>query len=205
MATSFETIRQTTLCPYAARANVSYGPAWLQELSARPNWDRIAASLAEWADRAYETRSHGYVIEIGGVDADDFDEVRRTLRRTLTELNARDPAESNCLQEDLEDPGWQFDFAGLRLFANVFAPCYSPGHTKHSPVPHRVYVFFQPEFAFDFCGINPRNRAARELVRRRFLEAGSPYNGELIDRRQEAYLYMFPLDPMGQPVKWWTD
>src|SRR5687768_3062925 len=132
MATSFEAIRQTTLCPYAVRANVSYGPEWLAELSAAANWDRNAASLLDWANRAFETRSHGYVIEVGSEHADDFDEVRRTLRRTLAEVSARDPDESTCLEREFDDPDWQFDFAGLRLFANVFAPCYPAGHTKHS-------------------------------------------------------------------------
>lgn len=205
MATTFETIRQTTLCPYAARASISYGPEWVEQLPADTNWDRNAASLADWASRAFETRSHGHVMELGTEHADDFDQVRRTLRLTLTELSSRDPAESQCLAQNLDDPGWQFDFANLRLFVNLFAPCYPVGHTKHSPVTGRVFLFFQPEFSFDFCGINPQNTAAKEFVRQRFREAGSPYSGELIDRRQEAYLYMFPLNPEGEPVRWWID
>jgi hypothetical protein len=42
-------------------------------------------------------------------------------------------------------------------------------------------------------------------VRQRFRDAGSPYNGELVDRHLEAYLYMLPLELEGDPVPWWVD
>lgn len=203
MARAFEATKRSTLCPYAAQARISYGPAWCDDDTKLVNWDRIAAALAEWATTAEVERSHGFVVEIGHPAAGNFDHVRTLMRGVLQSISERDPALSTCMSGRFEDPEWQFEFAGLRLFVNLFAPCYPPGHGKHTDTPGRIYLFLQPEYAFDLCGITPENRAAKERVRRRFREAGSPYNGEMIDGRLEAYLYMFPLKPTDEPVKWW--
>lgn len=65
-----------------------------------------------------------------------------------------------------------------------------------------VRVFFQPEQSFDYCGARPLSVVKHE-IRARFRSAAMPYNGEQIDRRLEALLYMFPMDPFGRTVRWW--
>ena len=38
-----------------------------------------------------------------------------------------------------------------------------------------------------------------------WLAHGMRYNGEMIDRRTEALLYMFPQRVTDNPVRWWID
>lgn len=202
MAGAFATVKRTTPCPFALGAKVTYGPDWDSALGAA-NWARNALSLAEWAHTARRARSHGFVIEICDPRASDFSSVIGLLRTALQQLNRLDPEHSDCLERVIENTEWQFEFAGLRLFVNTFAPCYPRAHSKRVEDPERVYLFLQPEFSFDLCGVSRDNFAAKQMIRRRFAEAGSPYSGELVDRRVEAYLYMFPLDPDDSPVRWW--
>lgn len=202
MSGAFAAVKRTTPCPYARGARVSYGPPWDTALGAT-NWERNALSLAEWASTARRSGSHGFVVEICDPRAGDLYFVTELLKTGLQQLSRFDPERSDCLKRDIEDTGWQFEFAGLRLFVNTFAPCYPPAHSKRIEDTERVYLFLQPEYSFDICGVNRDNLAAKRMIRRRFAEAGSPYSGELIDRRVEAYLYMFPLDPDDPPVRWW--
>jgi len=199
----FEALRLSTLCPYAARARVAYGSAWDDGESRDANLRRTASAFAAWAAMARENRSHGFVLEVGLSAASDFEQVRRAFGDTLLRLNEHDPAHSSCMRRPIEAAGWQYEFGGLRLFVNVFAPCYPTRHSKHVEAERRFYVFFQPEFSFDLCGVNSANRGAKETVRRIFRDAGCPYDGAVIDRRIEAHLYMFPLDPGDDAVRWW--
>ncbi|HEY5710129.1 MAG TPA: YqcI/YcgG family protein [Solirubrobacterales bacterium] len=202
MDDAFAVVKRTTPCPYALGARISYGPQWDPALGLA-NSELIAQSLAEWAKTARTSASHGFVIGIYSPEAADFGSVTALLKTALQHLSHFDPNQSDCLQRDIEQTDWQFEFAGLRLFVNVFAPCYPPGHGKRVEDPERVFLFFQPEYSFDICGVNRDNLAAKRMIRRRFAEAGSPYSGELIDQRVEAYLYMLPLDPGDPPVRWW--
>jgi hypothetical protein len=197
----FDSVIASTLCPFAARAKVGSAPEW--DVDRCDNWPRIAESLRVWLGSAEATRSHGFVVQIGGCDASDFDSVRQAFRVALEELNRLDSSDSSCLREEVDAPHWQFEFEGVRLFANVFAPCYPPAHSKRIDDPGHFYIFFQPDFSFDLCGITRESREIKLAIRRRFDEAGRPYSGELIDRRIEAEIYMFPVDVTDAPVRWW--
>jgi hypothetical protein len=203
MAEGFAAIKNSTLCPYAKSARVRYGPRWTPVDPDDANWARNATALAGWADTARKECSHGFVLEIAGRDAASFHCVEASLKEALHSLNAHDPAASDCMKGPFDAVEWQFEFADLRLFVNVFAPCYPTNHSKHSQDSERIFLFLQPEYAFDLCGVNPANRAAKELIRTRFRAAGMPYNGELIDQRIEAQIYMFALHASDQPVRWW--
>ena len=62
---------------------------------------------------------------------------------------------------------------------------------------------FQPEFAFDLCGITQASKIEKVFIRSRFREAGRPYNGELVDNRLEALLYISPQQLTDPPIRWW--
>ncbi len=203
MSHGFAAVQASTLCPYAKAARIVHGAAWRPSEGDADNWRRNAAALAAWAGTAELRRSHGFVIEIDEPEATSFARARERLKTGLMELSAHDPAASSCMNGPFETQDWQFQFAGLRLFVNVFAPCYRLGHSKHTGDPRRMFLFFQPEHSFDLCGVNSLNRPAKEFVRSRFREAGMPYDGELIDGRIEACLYMFPLAVGDEPVRWW--
>ncbi len=203
MAEGFAAVKSSTLCPYARGARVRYGPRWEPADPDEANWVRNGTALTDWARTAHRERSHGFVIEIAEREATNFQCVKASLKDALHRLNAQDPAASDCMNGPFDTVEWQFEFASLRLFVNVFAPCYPTGHSKHTKDPGRIFLFLQPEYAFDLCGVNPANRAAKELIRARFRKAGMPYDGELIDQRIEAQIYMFALRPGDRPVRWW--
>jgi hypothetical protein len=197
----FDSVIGSTPCPFAAGANVGSAPEW--DPGRSDNWPRIAESLRRWVLSAKANRSHGFVIQVGDHDPSDFDGVRLAFRLALEELNGLDSSDSDCLRGKLDVPGWQFEFEGVRLFANVFAPCYPPAHSKSVEDPDHFYIFLQPDFSFDLCGITRENREIKTAIRGRFEEAGLPYGGDLIDRRIEAEIYMFPMHIDDAPVRWW--
>jgi YqcI/YcgG family len=199
----FTRLQSGTLCPYAARARVTLGPAAEGESSLDRHVSRCAEDMTSWAQVARATRSHGYVMQVPLSNADEFLAVKRGFGDVLRRLSRLDPNGSSCMQRSPLVDGWQFEFGGLRLFLNVFAPCYPQRHSKHVDTQGWFYIFAQPEFSFDLCGINSRNRLAKSVIRDRFAEAGMPYDGALIDQRHEALLYMFPLRPGDPPVRWW--
>ena len=82
---------------------------------------RNAKALTDWAHTARRERSHGFVIEIAERDAISFQHVKTSLKNALYRLNEHDPAASDCMNGPFDTVEWQFEFAGLRLFVNVFA------------------------------------------------------------------------------------
>ena len=200
----FLEIVRNTLCPYASSAQVIFGPAWEAELPFEDNIKNNAGSLSQFCHRAFANRLHGFAMEIiAGEKATQFEAVKHLFYSALKELNKHDPDLSNCMSADYTQIGWQFEFGGIRLFVNVFAPCYPERHTKYSYSKERMFIFFQPVFSFDFCGINRTNKKAKEYIRQLFCSANRSYNGDLIDDRIEAFLYMFPMATDDPPVRWW--
>jgi hypothetical protein len=203
-AIDFERLRAETRCPFAKAAKVWFGPDWLPKLGWSGNVARHAVELRLFAERAATERYHGFASEVRiGPRAVDFESVRAGFRDYLGSLAEADPDCARSLAADLTVKEWQFEFSGVRMFLNVFAPCYPQPHSKRLQSENAFWVFFQPEFAFDLCNIDPRSVATKQRIREAFAAAGMPYNGSQIDARLEAFLYMFPVDPAGEPVRWW--
>lgn len=203
-ADAFSRLQERTLCPFAEGARIWRSPAWDNSLSVLTNYSIIARELGRFVlfDRA--ATLHGFCAEVRlGAAACDFESVRVGFRDLLFGLASEDESCRRCLAADVLAPDWQFEFSGMRMFLNVFAPCYPFPHSKWIPDRDLFLVFFQPEHSFDLCGINSSEQETKAAIRRRFADAGMPYNGELIDARSEALLYMFPCDPFGPPVRWW--
>jgi hypothetical protein len=195
-----------TRCPYAKTAKVWYAPAWNTDASYYENVGFHATALRQFVPVAKAERYHGFVSEITiGPRAKDFDTVKRAFREYLHALASTDTNCQQCMMGVRGDKSWQFEYAGLRMFLNVFAPCYPAPHSKRVEAEDCFFVFFQPEHSFDLCGVNPQNRAAKTQIRSAFADADMPYNGAAIDARIEAELYMFPLNPTDPPVRWWLD
>jgi hypothetical protein len=200
----FKQLKLETLCPFAKSAKIWYGPDWDFALTFRENVSSQTDDLRRFAQSALVGRFHGYVAEIGiGKAATEFESVRHAFRNYLRELASSDESCNRCFETNPMDLGWQFEYANVRMFLNVFAPCYQRPHSKSVNAPDRFFVFFQPEFSFDFCGIDPGSKNTKRKIRESFAMAGMPYNGAQIDARHEALLYMFPADPFGLPVNWW--
>jgi len=160
--------------------------------------------LEEFSQKAFSEKYHGFLagIDIGDA-AKNFESVRCSFRDFIYAISETDESCKNSLNSDFMDLDWQFEFSNTRMFLNVFAPCYQQPHSKWINSDDHFFVFFQPEFSFDFCGISQKSDSTKKEIRAAFALAGIPYNGSLIDDRTEALLYMFPDDPFGPPVKWW--
>ena len=179
---------------------------WDRSLSSCDNTRLHAEALSAFVRVAEEGRIQGFVSEIViGPDAQRLEGVRRRFKGYLADLARHDDDCRRTLDLDKLGPGWQFSFAGMRMFLNVFAPCYEQPHSKFIASNDSFWVFFQPEFSFDLCGVDSSRGELKQQIRERFSSHGMPYNGQMIDRRIEALLYMFPQRMTDDPVRWWVD
>ena len=199
---AFERLKHSTLCPFASGALVESAPMWDALRSPTENLEIVAESLVGFCTAAEESRLHGFVVQVGG-ESSSFEGVRLLFRWFVEELSRLDPGKSKCMEEDKFRRDWQFEFARVRLFLNVFAACYPQKHSKYCSDLENIYIFFQPEFSFDFCGISSARVREKQRIRKAFADAEMPYSGDMIDGRVEALLYMFPLSAGDPPVVWW--
>lgn len=202
---TFERSKQSiTYCPFAASAKVEHESSWDHDLDFLANVNSHAITLRRFTEYAQEHKYHGFVSRVyAGSDAKRFEGTRRTFKEYLYGLARFDHDCAQCLAQDKINTDWQFSFNNLRMFLNVFSPCYSLQHSKYIDSKDSIYIFFQPEYSFKLCGAKPLNRTITQSIRDRFGEEGQAYDGELIDRRIEAYIYMFPEQLGDPPVIWW--
>lgn len=182
---------------------MAFSRAWSIGQSYAENVGRISADLTRYASRSQRLRLQGYACEVSADAAElaSVDGTARSFARFLASL-ASSLGESIDL-DGVDQPGWQSTFAGDRYFLNVFSPCYPRNHSKHLETSDRFVVFFQQESSFDYCGINSTQHGTKEAIRQAFADAGMAYDGDLVDQRVEAELYVFPLHVGDAPVKWW--
>ncbi|HMJ79385.1 MAG TPA: YqcI/YcgG family protein [Iamia sp.] len=196
----FEAIRARTHCPFAPSASITFGPG----LDVDRDLARVAEALARYTAALAPGSSSGFVLGVRGA-CDSVADAGQLLNRLLLGLARAERQDAGwCWGPNVESPTWQFEYGGVKMFVNVFGPCYPASHSKHAEWDEGIIVFFQPESSFDDCGVHPGRRDLRRSIRRRFAEAGQPYSGPLIDRRVEALLYVFPVGLDDAPVRWWT-
>lgn len=201
----FNEVVLSTKCPFARKARIAFAPDWMPDQVYEDNIRAHGKALGAFVERVDSERLHGFLAKVSIENmAADFETVRKGFAHYLFALARTDDSCHESMSRDYLHRGWQFTYSGMRMFLNVFASCYPPAHSKFCDVSNGFYVFFQPERSFDFCGSRPLSEFKFE-IRRRFSAAGMPYNGDLIDQRIEALIYMFPIDPDGEPVEWWRD
>lgn len=205
----FEAVRATTLCPFARRSRIVGSEPWV-EGSIDQHLDAAASRLARIAREGEEHRIDGLVVEMvgpghGGTLAD----LCRTVRASLRYLSSIDPAGERCMEGDIEDPRWQFSFAGARFFLSTFAPCYPAEHPRHSPLADVVFLLFQPEYSFDLHIPEPAGHPSIDLlkqsIRSAFRGAGRPYDHAISVGPLQAHKYVKPIAFGAPPVAWWKD
>jgi YqcI/YcgG family len=184
-----------------------YGSLWVKEATLTENLTKNITELEHFCDIAFQTRLHGFVLEaLVGEKACSMAGTLDAMHSVMASLAAADESAHLSLSADnIETTSWQFTFRGIKLFTSIFSPCYPAWHTKHLPSRLSVVIFFQPDFSFDFCRIDRRNKGAKEAIRRKFAENGRPYDWQLIERRIEAHIYVSPLRLGDSPVIWWLD
>jgi hypothetical protein len=162
----------------------------------------LGEDLAEYLKVFRNDRIDGFIWAVRG-ECRNLTQAASLFARSLAALTGLDPLPPATPWSDIETTHWQFSYLGERLFLNVFSNCYPISHSKHLDSPGGIVIFAQPEDAFDFCGIDPSRKAVKESIRERFRDAGMPYSGELIDRRIESLLYVFPAAEDDEPVRFW--
>jgi hypothetical protein len=203
MEPAFAHLKQTTKCPFAKGSRVHSAPDWDFNLPFDANAERHGEALRDFVVQVEPERLHGFVSKVGcNQPSPSFAMVAEQFCRYLRALAKTDESCAACMSQDVLSRDWQFTYAGTRCFINVFASCYADVHSKRCDVTDGFYVFFQPERSFDFCGRSLLDTFKHE-IRRRFADAGMPYDGALIDDGYEALIYMFPEEPFGAPVEWW--
>ncbi|KJE19567.1 YqcI/YcgG family [Frankia torreyi] len=203
MYDGFSEVLRNTLCPFAPSARICWGPSWDRDQTFESNIHRVAGAIEEFCSRITADTLDALVVEVSsGPQLLDFSHACEMFAKTLESLSALDPNRADCLTRDFYSPSWQFEFAGVRLFLSVFAPCYPPNNTRHVHENDRMYLLFQPDESFDRV-LDGRDRlAVRRNIRQRFLDDGRPYRWDVIDGRIEALIYMLPTGT--EPaIKWW--
>jgi hypothetical protein len=200
---AFYRVLRNTLCPFAPSARIYWGPTWDRDQTFESNIHRVADTIEDFCRRVTADMLDAFVMELAlGPRLLDFSYACEMFAKTLDSLSALDPNRADCLAGDFYSPAWQFEFAGVRLFLSVFAPCYPADHTRHIHENDRMYLLFQPDESFDRI-LDGRDRSAvRRNIRQRFLDNGRPYRWDVIDGRIEALIYMLPAG--SEPaVRWW--
>lgn len=201
----FDRLRGGTHCPFAKRASVLMGPTWQEKDSYEANVLRHSDALSSFGQRVAPERLHGIVFVVDEFQkALNFEEVRVGFCKYLNALAKFDKSCAKAMEADFLSSDWQFEHNGVRYFLNVFASFYGPNHSKFCSLECGFAIFLQPEVSFDFCG-NVDLSSFKHEIRKRFSDAGKPYNGGQIDKRIEALIYMFPEKETDGPVIWWEN
>ena len=200
---AFEALRISTLCPFAGTSRVEYGPAWRRDVDFAQNVASIADALRHHLPRCRREQLRGFVAQVGVDDPGSFEGAVAAFRHLVFDLSDHDRSCRSVLTGDIGAREWNFKFAEEPIFLNLFASCYPQPHSKRINDPQHVYVFFQPEFTFDFCNVNRSRTVLKEQIRQGFTDAGMPYSGETIDGRRKALAYVFPLAVDDPPIEWW--
>ena len=203
----FQKSMANTACPFARHARLWGAEEWRATRTFSHNVDLIVPTMISFTKAALLEGLDGFVVQIGGQEhVDTMHGLSETFRHLLSALADRDPQTNPGLHGDIERPGWQFQFNGLRLFVSVFSPLYPTGHSRRSSTG--TFVMFQPEESFTAHGIGSGSSGEgiqKSDVREAFLAAGQWYSTSIVDSRVEAHIYLLPSTPDGAVVRWWED
>lgn len=199
----FKKVIDNTLCPYSDKPFIM-GPKWIVEDSYELNIKNQLNDIIDFSNSFTQNEIYGYVLEVAiKTKINTLEQTSELFLNILKILNKLDPAKSNCLDLEKENKKWQFEFNNMRTFFSVFSPCYSPENPRYSYDENIMYIFFQPEESFNMAGVSRLNRQGKINARKKFSDAGRPYDGSLIDKRIEAWLYITPCNIGDKPIKWW--
>lgn len=198
----FRSLSSQTLCTFARAARVWGAPSWEISRTLRHNVDSLIPYLIRFCKAAPVEDLDGFAIlptwRLGSVR-----ELGDNLRRLLVEMSKSDPLRRRALDGIIDTPGWQYSFAGLRLFISAFSPVYAENHVRYAR--HNI-ILLQPEDSFTSHGIGrnlPGSASIKSSIRQRFLDAGFDYPSAEIDGRVEAAIYLLPEKSGQEPVRWW--
>jgi len=207
VARRFYPLLQSTGCPYAELANISFGPEWSLNETFHENIARLLPAFHAFAERSLDDNSDMFVAEVRDpMCLINIHEFARFLNKLLTKLSQFDSSSATSVFDGIESPEWDFSYKGLKFFVLTFAPFYHKCHGRYSHRKETAFVTFQPDHSFDRFGIHKASPIRRKLsrtVRDAFLRKGMPYHYELVTGSIKALRYIQPLEVGHAPVRWW--
>lgn len=208
VAERFEVLRQSTYCPFAESANITYGSSWDNRLTIEENVLLQLDHFSEFCLEGDEWQLDMFVLEVTGRElVGNLNNISRTLNSILISLNSYDSdPNSGLLTEGIEDLDWDFQFLGTEFIVPVFAPFYPEKHPRYSGCQESAFITFQPDHSFTRHNItskNPNRYKISQSIRDRFTEGGSPYDIDLIVGTPKAIRYIKPLSIGDEPIEWW--
>lgn len=201
----FLKLQQETLCPFARRSIIHVASSWNSDREYQGNIESIAGELRKALVTCRRERHQGFLATIPLTSNYSLTDAVSAFRSFVFALGECDEACGAKLKEDIGAIGWSFCFDGEPIFLNLFGSCYKRPHSKFVDDSFNFYVFFQPEFTFDFCNIDRSKRSIKIGIRESFADAGMPYDGETIDGRRKALSFVFPESVGLPPIKWWSE
>lgn len=197
-------IQARTNCPFARRAKIWAAKEWDDSKPFETNVFAAAEGLARFARISRFEGLDVFAIALPdrlGATVEVLASTTAQLLNRLAELGTEQPLSAEVVQ----NPNWQFSFAGESFFVTTHAACYPPNHSRHHYGCGRTVFAFHPEHSFDSPRFNVNGPPIHDLVRTLFREGGQPYDVSAAMRSGlEAARYVKPIDLDAPVVEWWA-
>ena len=201
----FSVIRESTRCPFAAKATLWGGPEWDTSASLEANVETLRPHLDRFVlVNKYKTID-GFVWELASHEPiTGVKELAAKFRHVVTLIS--DDVSADIGANRILDKSWQLTYNGLRMFVIVFSDIYDHLHTRTTYGQPGHFVLFQPEASFDQMEIARfEKEEVRDAIRRRFEQSGYDYHTNIQSNSLEAPRYIKPKKSTDGPVRWWEE
>lgn len=221
----FLELQKHVLCPFAKKATVwENKTGWDSSKSLENNIDEfIELELKPFVSAIKEMKRQncspidGIVLEAPGAQyGKDLSHFAEFFRQVMLRINPESIKQLQNIEPDEAgiywDNGWQFSYAGERLFTITMAPFYLQNNSRYNYGSKNVFIFFQPEYSFKYkLDNNKEKRDTQKLsVRKRFAKNHQTYDAckimssSSVRKTHEAPRYLKPIHQDSQEiVKWW--
>lgn len=203
----FQGIIENSACVFAHRSINISAPRWNTERDLQFNLRNIRASFYRFVELSSELELDGFIIEIPeAIAGTNLTKMGGLLHHILRDFSEHDPANENCMSEEIESPQWWFKANGQRVVVLVFASFYDSTHPRHTGGLPFSYILFQPIHTFERRARNEVleiSTEARERIRAVFAAQGRPYDETISLSSFEAYKFLKPMRVGEAPIRWW--
>lgn len=141
--------------------------ACLESPDAEPDLARLADVVAHYAAMSRDLRPWTTLVAVFAPEAErqTLDEHRARFWSVMQYLHDHDPAPwPEDVPTDPDDPGWEFAFAGERMFVVGSAPVYDRRVSRNTAT---FTMLFQPRWMFDEMIAGPKFDRTTAAIRRR--------------------------------------
>jgi hypothetical protein len=202
----FADIQNGTECIFASTARMWGSQRYDDRLSLTANLREWLPLFTRFCRAARGLKLDGMVFELPGHFGAVVETLGRTTLQVLDYLSANDPIGARCMEKNVEDSTWWFSYADEKLFVLTFGPCYPITSSRYGFQVRNTYLVFQPNHTFSRhlpAGDIGKSRRSREEIRRRYANAGRPYDLAITLSPYEVHRYVKPVQAGQPPVSWW--